>query len=620
VGHLAVFLSYASQDAAAARRVCGSLRAAGIEVWFDQSELRGGDAWDQSIRRQIKECALFIPLISASTQARAEGYFRREWKLAVERTHDMADHVPFLLPVLLDATKDREAHVPEKFREVQWTALPDGLTPPAFCARVQALLQGVPTAASEGPSRRAPLAARRSAWPLIVAAAGAGLAIVLTMAWWTHTLKTEASRAATAAPAATPSAASGLIERMWAIYDRGPDSTREDWILAQQLGAQAVAGDPLNPDAWAVYAQVTLYDFVWTNDPVYDDALNRAQRAISLAPDSFQARFALAHVYEEQLATFADSERLFRQLLQERPEYGPVLRCLANLLELHGQLAEALAISTRAVAALPQDAYSWSKNAMILAELGRTAPALESAEKALALRRGPSELGAKAQILTWLRDDFAAAAAVTEQIAPAALAGQLDRYSCGQFWLCDRQPEKALAVFQASTGEAFFGFPKAYYIGCSLDLMGRQDAATAEWRQALKQVETALGAQPDEVHNLILKAVLLAHLGDRDGADRALAFARQFPSEEPGMQGYFATATLTLLGRKAEAVAEAKACWPKINGTLQGGWGNIEFPLAWRTLLIHDPIFDPLRSDPTFQEFIRQIRGDPRFPLPLASQ
>jgi len=138
------------QDAAAARRVCGSLRAAGIEVWFDQSELRGGDAWDQSIRRQIKECALFIPLISASTQARAEGYFRREWKLAVERTHDMADHVPFLLPVLLDATKDREAHVPEKFREVQWTALPDGLTPPAFCARVQALLQGVPTAGARG--------------------------------------------------------------------------------------------------------------------------------------------------------------------------------------------------------------------------------------------------------------------------------------------------------------------------------------------------------------------------------------------------------------------------------------------------------------------------------------
>ena len=57
----AIFLSYASQDAEAARRICEALRAAGIEVWFDQSELRGGDAWDQSIRRQIKTCALFLP-------------------------------------------------------------------------------------------------------------------------------------------------------------------------------------------------------------------------------------------------------------------------------------------------------------------------------------------------------------------------------------------------------------------------------------------------------------------------------------------------------------------------------------------------------------------------------
>ena len=34
----AVFLSYASQDAEAAKRICEALRHAGIEVWFDQSE------------------------------------------------------------------------------------------------------------------------------------------------------------------------------------------------------------------------------------------------------------------------------------------------------------------------------------------------------------------------------------------------------------------------------------------------------------------------------------------------------------------------------------------------------------------------------------------------------
>ena len=60
----AVFLSYASEDAQAAQRICAKLRAAGVEVWFDQSELQGGDAWDAAIRQQIRSCSLFIPIIS----------------------------------------------------------------------------------------------------------------------------------------------------------------------------------------------------------------------------------------------------------------------------------------------------------------------------------------------------------------------------------------------------------------------------------------------------------------------------------------------------------------------------------------------------------------------------
>jgi hypothetical protein len=54
----------------------GAPRAAGIEVWFDQRELRGGDVWDRRIRQRIRDCAVFIPVISGHTQQRAEGIFR----------------------------------------------------------------------------------------------------------------------------------------------------------------------------------------------------------------------------------------------------------------------------------------------------------------------------------------------------------------------------------------------------------------------------------------------------------------------------------------------------------------------------------------------------------------
>ena len=151
----AVFLSYASEDAQAAQRICEALRAAGIEVWFDQSELRGGDAWDHSIRKQIKTCALFLPIISKHTHERAEGYFRLEWKLAVDRSHLIMVNKAFLVPVVVDDTGDDDENVPEKFREVQWTRLPGGEAPPEFVARIKRLLATEPPITAQLPASAA---------------------------------------------------------------------------------------------------------------------------------------------------------------------------------------------------------------------------------------------------------------------------------------------------------------------------------------------------------------------------------------------------------------------------------------------------------------------------------
>lgn len=188
----AVFLSYASQDADAVRRVAETLRAAGVEVWFDQQELRGGDAWDQKIRRQIRDCTLFLPVISANTQGRPEGYFRREWKFAVERTHDMAEGMPFLLPLVLDGVPEREALVPDVFRTVQWTPVGARGVGAEFAAHVQALLGGggaavparaVPGAVGAGgagaaqavPAKREPLLPGWARGAVVVGGVGLGL-------------------------------------------------------------------------------------------------------------------------------------------------------------------------------------------------------------------------------------------------------------------------------------------------------------------------------------------------------------------------------------------------------------------------------------------------------------
>jgi dienelactone hydrolase len=143
----AVFLSYASQDAEAAQSLCKALRAAGIEVWFDQSELRGGDVWDRKIRQQIRDCVVFIPIISAHTQQRPEGYFRLEWRLAEQRSHLMGRNRTFIVPVVLDSVAEKDADVPDSFVAVQWTRVPDEASLAAFAKRV-AQLQASDTIAS----------------------------------------------------------------------------------------------------------------------------------------------------------------------------------------------------------------------------------------------------------------------------------------------------------------------------------------------------------------------------------------------------------------------------------------------------------------------------------------
>ena len=136
----AVFISYASQDIAAAQRLCAPLRARSVEVWFDQNSLRGGDTWDASIRTQIRTCALFVPVISANAHARIEGYFRFEWKLAIDRSHLMAPDQSFLLPVVIDATDQKDPRIPDRFREIHWSRAPDGEPSPAFVDHVVRLL------------------------------------------------------------------------------------------------------------------------------------------------------------------------------------------------------------------------------------------------------------------------------------------------------------------------------------------------------------------------------------------------------------------------------------------------------------------------------------------------
>jgi hypothetical protein len=135
----AVFISYAREDLPAVQRLKAGLDAAGITTWFDFDRLEGGDDYDRKIAANIARCSFFLPIVSAATQRRVEGYFRREWSYAVDRARNIADGAVFILPICVDDITEGDALVPDRFKAVHFTRLAGGEPSPEFVQRVRSL-------------------------------------------------------------------------------------------------------------------------------------------------------------------------------------------------------------------------------------------------------------------------------------------------------------------------------------------------------------------------------------------------------------------------------------------------------------------------------------------------
>ncbi len=138
----AIFISYAREDLPAVQRLKAAMDAAGLTTWFDLDRLEGGDDYDRKIRANIARCSFFVPVISATTQRRHEAYFRREWSYAVDRSLSIAEGGVFILPVCIDDTPEASALVPDKFRALHITRMPDGEPTPEFLRRLKDLFSG----------------------------------------------------------------------------------------------------------------------------------------------------------------------------------------------------------------------------------------------------------------------------------------------------------------------------------------------------------------------------------------------------------------------------------------------------------------------------------------------
>jgi hypothetical protein len=120
-----VFISYASEDREAAECLYQEIRSIGLPVWLDKKALVPGEGWLAGIESNLRNCSVFIPLISpASLEADANRFYRREWNIASNLVGEGIEIL--ILPVQVSSIPRESDQVPEAFRKLHWIDAPGG--------------------------------------------------------------------------------------------------------------------------------------------------------------------------------------------------------------------------------------------------------------------------------------------------------------------------------------------------------------------------------------------------------------------------------------------------------------------------------------------------------------
>jgi TolB-like protein/Tfp pilus assembly protein PilF len=612
----AVFLSYASQDAEAARRICESLRSGGVEVWFDaDGGLEHGDEWDAKIRKQIKECVLFIPIISASTQARHEGYFRIEWDLAAERARGIASGVAFILPVLIDDTREPEALVPDRFRAVQWTKLPGGVVTPEVKARYLKLwshrigalaAQSSPPATSHDPHEATPASQSRafSTTRRLPLAAVLMLALgLVALAVWRPWQKGSLISGGPA-PRVTPaiSEANRLVAKAWEQMDK-TEMARNELLLAEGYCRQAAALEEANPAVWAAWSAMNTWYYFHQFERVparKEAARDYAQKALALDPKSHEARYAWAH-FVVRMAMKTGEERpalpILRELLRERPDEPRALYALGfGLIGDPVNVDEGLAMLERLAEKHPWFAgRALNEVGWVALFYGRFGLAESAADRALKAEPYWNNLGLKATLALRLHGDVDLAQATIDRLPSTVLQENwgISLAVTVADWRGDHA--RAVAILETVSRdwlENFFYFGPTSLLSGMMRLKAKQvNAAEKDFRRALEVIGVRLEKSPNDIALLWFKAEALRLLGVRDEADKTY---RQLREVWPNT---FAQVTFEPPEQALEYVRQM----------LQRGYTIEDFPPGWwftAASLRLDPVLENVRRAPGFQALL----------------
>jgi TolB-like protein/Tfp pilus assembly protein PilF len=397
-------------------------------------------------------------------------------------------------------------------------------------------------------------------------------------------------------------------------YSSKTANTPANALGAQKYLTEAVRLDPTFALSWALLSYVDARGYLTaTLQPTValrDEARQAAETALTLQPNLGEAVLAKGYYHYACLKDYDTAVGYFEQARQLLPNSSQIPESLAYVARRRGQWDRSESYFNEAERLDPRNVNLLTQHALSYTLLRHFPEALRKLDQVLditpddvdtlvfkaAIAQAEGDVPRAAALLTPLHPNADDAAALETQVYQAIL---------------ERRPAPGIlrlkeVLAKSDPALGYFNGELRFWLGWAQEVAGDHAAAQETWRQARSQLESFLKEQPENFG--LIGDLALTNMGLGDKAP-ALALAEHAmaanPIEKDALDG---PQPIEILARVAAQMGEpdrAIAALQKLLSIPYGGPLAQNVPLT-PALLRLDPMFDPLRGDPSFQKLCEE--------------
>jgi tetratricopeptide (TPR) repeat protein len=388
-------------------------------------------------------------------------------------------------------------------------------------------------------------------------------------------------------------------------------------IPANALGAQkylreAVRLDPKFAASWALLSVVESIGYLQTTLPptvvLREEARQAAETALGLQPDLGEAVLAKGYYHYACLKDYGTAVRYFEQARQLLPNSSRIPESLAYVTRRRGQWDLSESYFNEAERLDPRNVNLLSQRALSYKFQRQFPEAMRKFDQVLDITPDDVDIIVLKATIAQAEGDLPRASALLAPLHPNAddsFALETQVYQA----ILERLPAQIIPrlnemLVKPDPALGYFNGELRFWLGWAQKLAGDHAAAQESWRQARSELESFLKEQPENYRLIGDLALTNMGLGDK-GAALALAERTMaaIPIERDVVNG---PGPIEVLARVAAQIGEPDRAIAALQKLLSIPYENV---LAGRSpltpaLLRLDPMFDPLRNDPRFQELV----------------